>query len=323
MTVDLLGNTQPRRRRRPARTRFGKWLWRELEQFRAPKGLGWLFSERVHIEPEYQSLMREAGLDSVRAVFETEHGEFLANQWGGSKDDVSRIRFEYNGEVRTFYVKRFWNRRFRSIITRAIRGSLVGRSLMRAEFENIKELGQMGLRIPRLVGYGEQRFCCGLINSYMITEEIPNAMGVDSLVHQWLGTQPQDKQWELKEELITSIAAAVKTMHANGFEHHDLFLRNLIVADHDMSKLYVFDCPHAWIWPAFIMKKRRKVDLAMLDAGATMAFSPMQRMRFLYQYLGCQRLSAEDKAFAREVLAYAAPMRKKQIKRLERSLPLD
>ena len=194
---------------------------------------------------------------------------------------------------------------------------------MRAEFENIQYLGRIGVRIPRLVGYGEQRFCGGLVNTYMITEEIPNAMGVDSLVHQWLGKQPKDKQRELKEELITSIASAVKAMHANGFEHHDLFLRNLIVTDHNMSNLYVFDCPRAWIWPAFIMKKRRKIDLAMLDAGAAVAFSPMQRMRFVQQYLGCKRLSADDKAFVREVLEYAAPMRQKQLLRLERSLPTD
>ena len=323
MTVDLLENTPSRRRRRPTRTRLGAWLWRELEQLRAPKGLGWLFRERVHVEPEYQTLMREAGLDSVRAVFETEQGELLVNQGAGSKDDVSRIRIEDEGKVRTFYVKRFWNRRFSNIKTRALRGSLVGRSLMRAEFENIQFLGRIGLNIPRLVGYGEQRFCGGLVNTYMITEEIPNAMGVDSLVHQWLGKQPKDKQREVKDGLVTSIASAVKTMHANGFEHHDLFLRNLIVTDHNMANLYVFDCPRAWIWPAFIMKKRRKIDLAMLDAGATVAFSPMQRMRFVHHYLGCKRLSADDKAFVREVLEYAAPMRQKQILRLERSLPLD
>ena len=194
---------------------------------------------------------------------------------------------------------------------------------MRAEFEKVQSLGKMGLRIPRLVGYGDQRFCGGVINTYMITEEIPDAMGVDFIVHQWMREQPVEQQRALKEELITSISSAVKTMHDNGFEHHDIFLRNLIITEQNMSNLYVFDCPRAYQWPAFIMKRRRKVDLAMLDAGATVAFSPTQRMRFLHQYLGCKRLSPEGKAFAREVLEYAAPMRKKQLRRLERSLPAD
>lgn len=321
MSLDFLDNPEYRRRDRPTRTRFGAWLWRELEQLRAPKGLSWFFRERVHIEPEYQELMRSAGLDSVRGVFETKQGKLLTSQGLYGEDDVSRIRLEDGGVTRTFYVKRFWNRRMECLFSRAWRGSWFGRSVMRAEFEKIQSLGRMGLRIPRVVGYGEQRFCGAVINTYMITEEIPNAMGVDTIVHQWMDTQPKDQQRALKEELITSIASSVKTMHANGFEHHDLFLRNLIVTDHDMSSLYIFDCPCGRNWPAFIMKKRRKVDLAMLDAGATVAFSPTQRMRFIYQYLGCDRLSAEGKSFVREVLECAAPMRKKQLKRLERSLP--
>ncbi len=323
MALDFLDNPEYRRRDRPTRTRFGAWLWRELEQLRAPKGLSWLFRERVHIEPEYQELMRSAGLDSVCGVFETKQGKLLTSQGLYGEDDVSRIRLEDGGLTRTFYVKRFWNRRLECLSSRAARGSLLGRSVMRAEFEKIQSLGKMGLRIPRVVGYGEQRFCGGVINTYMITEEIANAMGVDFIVHQWMDQQPVEQQRALKEELIASISTAVKTMHANGFEHHDLFLRNLIVTDHNMSNLYVFDCPRAYCWPMFIMKKRRKVDLAMLDAGATVAFSPSQRMRFMHQYLGCTRLSDEDKAFVRDVLECAAPMRKKQLLRLERSLPAE
>ncbi|CAA6692809.1 MULTISPECIES: lipopolysaccharide kinase InaA family protein [unclassified Lentimonas] len=323
MPLDYLDHPEYRLRARPTRTRFGAWLWSELAQLKAPKGLGLLFRERVHIEPEYQQLMRSAGLDRVRSVFETKQGDLLTSQGIGGEDDVSRIRLDDKGNTRTFYVKRFWNRRLECILARVARGSLFGRSVMRAEFEKIQSLGKMGLRIPRVVGYGEQRFCGAVINTYMITEEIPDAMGVDFIVHKWMSDQPIEQQRALKDELLTSIASAVKTMHQNGFEHHDLFLRNLIITEQNMSNLYVFDCPRAYRWPAFIMKRRRKVDLAMLDAGATVAFSPVQRMRFLHQYLGCKRLSAEDKAFARDVLECAAPMRKKQLRRLKLSLPAD
>ncbi|MFT5826711.1 MAG: hypothetical protein ACI8ZW_002225, partial [Yoonia sp.] len=300
---------------------MGAWLRRELSQLRAPKGLGWLFRERVHIEPKYQELMRSAGLDSVQSIFETKQGELLTSQGLYGEDDVSRIRLEDHGETRTFYVKCFWNRRLESILLRVARGSLLGRSVMRAEFEKIKVLGAMGLRVPRVVGYGDQRFCGAVINTYMITKEISDAMGVDFIVHQWMGQQPKEQQRALKEELIRSIFSTIKVMHDNGFEHYDLFLRNLIIIEQNMSNLYVFDCPRGYQWPAFVMKGRRKIDLAILDAGATVAFSPSQRMRFMHQYLGCKRLSAEGKAFARDVLECAAPMRKKQLLRLERRLP--
>jgi hypothetical protein len=323
MPLDYLDHPNYRLRARPTRTRLGARIWRELAQAKAPKGLGFLFRERVYIKPEYQSLMRSAGLDSVRAVFESKEGELLTSQGLDGEDDVSRIRLEDHGVTRTFYVKRFWNRRLECILARVARGSLLGRSVMRAEFEKIQFLGKIGLRVPRVVGYGDQRFCGAVINTYMITEEIPQAMGVDFIVHQWMRQQPVEQQRALKEELISSISSAVKTMHDNGFEHHDLFLRNLIVTEQNMSNLYVFDCPRGYRWPAFIMKRRRKIDLAMLDAGATVAFSPAQRMRFMHQYLGCKRLSADDKAFVRDILKCAAPMRKKQLRRLERSLPAD
>jgi len=321
MPLDYLDHPDYRLRARPTRTRMGAWLWSQLAQCKAPKGLGLLFRERVHMKPDYQELMRSAGLDSVRSVFETKQGDLLTSQGIGGEDDVSRIRLDDQGVTRTFYVKRFWNRRLECILSRVARGSLFGRSVMRAEFEKIQSLGKMGLRIPQVVGYGEQRFCGAVINTYMITEEIPEAMGVDFVVHKWISEQPVEGQHALKEELISSIASAVKTMHENGFEHHDLFLRNLIVAEQNMSNLYVFDCPRAYRWPSFIMKRRRKIDLATLDAGATVAFSPMQRMRFLHKYLGCKRLSDKGKAFARAVLECAEPKRKKQLRRLKLSLP--
>jgi hypothetical protein len=110
-------------------------------------------------------------------------------------------------------------------------------------------------------------------------------------------------------------------MHSNGFEHHDLFFRNLIVTEQNMSNLYVFDCPRASVWPSFLIKSRRVHDLALLDAGSTVAFSPSQRMRFMHQYLGCDRLSDEGKELVRAELKCAAPKCEKQLRRLKRSLP--
>ena len=95
MALDYLDHPEYRLRDRPTRTRFGAWLWSELAQLRAPTGLRLLFRERVHIETEYQELMRSAGLDSVRAVFETKQGELLTSQGLHGEDDVSRIRLAH------------------------------------------------------------------------------------------------------------------------------------------------------------------------------------------------------------------------------------
>ena len=148
-------------------------------------------------------------------------------------------------------------------------------------------------------------------------------MGVDYLASDWFDQQSKTVREQKKAELIKEVALAVKHMHAHGFEHHDLFLRNMMVSGQDMAKLYIMDAPRAYIWPAFIMRQRRAFDLATLDAAATQVFSRSQRMRFMHIYLGRKRLSKDDKRLVRKVMQRAQPMRDRQMKRLERSIAVD
>ena len=46
-------------------------------------------------------------------------------------------------------------------------------------------------------------------------------------------------------------------------------------------------------------------------------------MHFMHLYLGCNRLTEEDKQLVRKVLTISEPMRERQIKRLERSIVVD
>jgi hypothetical protein len=103
----------------------------------------------------------------------------------------------------------------------------------------------------------------------------------------------------------------------------DLFLRNMMVSEQNMSKLYVMNAPRGYFRPQIIMRKRRAFDLATLDSAATQSFSRSQRMRFMPLYLGCKRLTDEDKQLVRRVLTMSEPMRERQIKRLERSIAFD
>jgi tRNA A-37 threonylcarbamoyl transferase component Bud32 len=195
--------------------------------------------------------------------------------------------------------------------------------MVRAEYENLEKLAGWGFRVPQLVAWGDHRFAGGVIHAFIITEEISQAMGMDYLAHEWLAQQTEAVREQKKAELIHAVAMAVKQMHAHGFEHHDLFLRNMMVSGQDMSKLYIMDAPRAYTWPAFIMRKRRAVDLATLDAAATQVFTRSQRMRFMHLYLGRDRLTSKDKQLVRQVLERAKPMRERQVKRLERSIAVD
>ena len=300
-----------------------KQIWTQLKEGTAPRGLSWLNTHRVAINPDYRDLLEAAELDTIAGVLHSKLGDIISTDRKQENNFVKRIEFTYQGTPRVFYLKLYYNHLFKKIWGRALRGSLVGRSMVRAEYENLEKLAGWGFRVPRRVAWGDHRFAGGVIHAFIITEEIPQAMGVDYLANDWFAQQDKVVREQKKTALITAVASAVKRMHAHGFEHHDLFLRNMMVSGQDMSKLYMMDAPRAYIWPAFIMRKRRTFDLATLDAAATPAFSRSQRMRFMHTYLGRKRLTEEDKQLIRRVLEQARPMRERQVKRLERSIAVD
>jgi len=298
-------------------------IWAELKKGTAPAGLRWLNTHRVVINPGYRELLETADLDSIQGVIRSKLGDVISTDSKQEKNVVKRIEITFEGQPRVFYLKLYWNYLFEKIWGRAFRGSLVGRSMVRAEYENLEKLAGWGFRVPQLVAWGDHRFAGGVIHAYIITEEIPQAMGVDYLAHEWFARQTGAVSEQKKAELIHEVARSVRRMHDHGFEHHDLFLRNMMISGQDMSKLYLMDAPRAYTWPAFIMRKRRAVDLATLDAAATQVFTRSQRMRFMHIYLEHDRLTDQDKQLIRQVLERARPMRERQVKRLERSIAVD
>ncbi|MBW2690114.1 MAG: hypothetical protein JRC99_09315 [Deltaproteobacteria bacterium] len=298
-------------------------IWTALKEGTAPKGLRCLNTHRVVIHPDYTELLKTIDLDNIQGVLHSKLGEVISMDTKKEKNVVKRIEMTYQGKTRVFYLKLYWNYLFEKIWARALRGSLVGRSMVRAEYENLEKLAERGLRVPQLVAYGDHRFAGGIIHAFIITEEIPKAMGVDYLVHKWLRQTTEEDRKQKTDELIHEVSRIVKKMHEHGFEHHDLFLRNMMVSEQKMSKLYVMDAPRGYFWPQFIMRKRRAFDLATLDSAATQSFSRSQRMHFMHLYLGCTRLRKEDKRLVRKVLTVSEPMRERQLKRLERSIAVD
>jgi tRNA A-37 threonylcarbamoyl transferase component Bud32 len=298
-------------------------IWTELKKGTAPQGLHWFNSHRVVINPDYRELLKTTDLDSIQGVLRSKLGDVISEDRKQEKNVVKRIEIVYEGKPRVFYLKLYWNHLFEKIWARAFRGSLVGRSMVRAEYENLEKLAEWGFLVPQLVAYGDHRFAGGVIHAFIITEEIPQAMGVDYLTHEWFDQQTKEVCEQKKSELIHAVASSVRKMHAHGFEHHDLFLRNMMVSEQDMSKLYIMDAPRGYFWPHFIMRIRRTFDLATLDAAATEVFTRSQRMRFMHIYLQRDQLTDSDKQLIRQVLKRAEPMRERQLKRLERSIAVD
>ena len=298
-------------------------IWTALKEGTAPKGLRCLNTHRVVIHPDYIELLKAIDLDSIPGVLRSNLGKTISTDAKQERNFVKRIEVTHEGKKQVLFLKFFWNKNFKKIWARAFRGSFFGRSMLRAEYENLQRLSEWGFRVPQVVAYGDHRFAGGVIHNFFITKEIPQAMGVDYLIHEWFGQQTEEDRKQKTDALIHEVARVVKQMHDHGFEHHDLFLRNMMVSEQKMSKLYVMDATRGYFWPQFIMRKRRAFDLATLDSATTQSFSRSQRMRFMHLYLGCTRLRKEDKRLVRKVLTDSEPMRERQLKRLDRSIAVD
>src|SRR5210317_905875 len=123
--------------------------WAALKEGTAPKRLRCLNTQRVFIHPDYPELLKSIDLDSLQGVLRSKLGEVISTDRKQEKNVVKRIEINYEGESRVFYLKLYWNHLFEKIWARAFRGSLVGRSMVRAEYENLERLAKCGLRIPQ------------------------------------------------------------------------------------------------------------------------------------------------------------------------------
>ena len=302
---------------------FMRRIGDELRNGRPPAGWSWLNSIRVVVNPAHRRMLRAADLDTIEGMLRCDKGEVIAHDRKQQKNEVRRLEVEHGGARYNLFLKRYYNYLPDKIWKRAFRGAYFPPSMVKAEYENLEKLSRWGFHVPEPVAYGEHRFAGALINAYLVTLEIPEAMGLDYLIREWLPRQSASVQKETRANLIQHLADALRAMHERGFEHHDLFFRNLMVSGLDVAKLYVMDAPRGKQWPRFLMRFRRVQDLATLDAAATWSFRRPERMRFLLRYLGRKRLTRSDKALIRKILKVAEPWRERQITRLDRAIVID
>lgn len=212
------------------------------------------------------------------------HGETI------SSDALSKVlRVEYGN--RRYYVKRYHRagkhlRRF------------VGRSRIRAEWENLLQLQHWGIATPPLVGYGERRTARGFRGA-LITAELPDTLDLATLAARD-DARLRDRAW--LDRVGGQLAAATRTLHRNSFAHNDLKWRNLLV-DND-GHLSFIDCPAGQRWRGALLRYRVIKDLACLDKVARQQLSRSRRLRFYLDYLGVPRLRRQDKAQLRKLLGF-------------------
>ena len=181
----------------------------------------------------------------------------------------------------------------------------LGRSRVRAEWENLKLLDDMGIPTLRIVAYGEDNRLLGAHTGAMVTEEIPNVRDLAEMAEQ---NVLFDNGNDWIDEVMGKLAMMVQLMHQEKFVHNDLKWRNILATSGDKAEVYIIDCPtgHSLVGSLLTPFFERGVikDLACLDKVGRQALTRTRRLKFYMRYAGLDKLDSEHKIRIRKILAF-------------------
>lgn len=213
-------------------------------------------------------------------------------------------------EGRNVYVKRyvkggkFWRR-------------YLGRSRVRAEWENLQLFAQWGINTPSLLAYGEEYQRGHFERGALITEEVPHAQSLDQLGREGHALLSEPRAYR---SLARIIARHTRTLHDQGFCHNDLDWRNVLVVPAkniaEAPQVLFFDCPGGRFWWIPFLEHRITKDLAHLDKLARQYLSLRQRLWFYHQYTGRKKLDVADKKRLKKIAGFFNGARYRRLLRL-------
>ncbi len=210
-----------------------------------------------------------------------------------SSDPISRvIKVFIDGQC--YYVKTYTagGKRIRRYI---------GRSRIRADWENLIFFDSLGIPVPEIVACG-QEICFGIFKrGALITKEVPDSTDLAYLAQKG-SKRLKNKAWMERVGFLYSEYA--RRLHANRFIHVDMKWRNILVTKGEKPEVYFIDCPSGKkvIFPLFTHGKIK--DLACLDKIARYHLSPATRLRFYKNYTGRDDLSKEDKKLIKKIVTF-------------------
>ena len=206
------------------------------------------------------------------------------------RSGVSRLQAEA-----AYYVKAFSDR------DRRLKHWL-GISRYQRELRNLKRFRDFGLRTPDLVAYEKRSRFAPQKQSLLVTREVHDARDLEEI----LGSGSlYEGGIDKARTVLDALAMATRILHQAGFYHRDLKPRNILVCNKESTpELYFFDCPSGFIPPRVLLRSCIMRDLAHLERGLRGQIRAADMLYLYKRYRGCEKLSPQDKALARDVLVY-------------------
>jgi heptose I phosphotransferase len=273
---------------------------REGKPDAAAEGLHRLGGGAMWLDGRYLAGLERAGLDSFAAFMASHGGQCLR-----ALPDRENWRIEHAPYAPyPMFLKKHHVRSWRSWL-RAKLGLGPGDTPGRVEARNARQLAAHGIPVMELVAFGEKMHADGLVESFVLTEELQGYRALDRFLSERFpdAAQPGRRDPAL-QRLIGEIAALVARLHGKGFNHRDLYCCHFFVREPSPGQFDVklIDLQRVqsrrWFRWRWLVK-----DLAQLAWSATRGrVTCTQKMAFWRSYLGVTRLRAADKRMIRAIL---------------------
>ena len=283
------------------------WEIREsdTEEHQAVQSLESVEAGRMWIDRDFRPALDAHDLTSFESVMSTTQGHMLR-----SLPDRENWRLDLHqahAEPRGAYLKRHHVRNMRAWL-RAKVGAGPGETAGRVEARNVARLGRAGIAAMRLIAYGEKLNADGLLESFVLTEELVGFTQLDHFLRKRFPPRETEhctrRDAEL-EQLLRDVAAVASKFHKLGYNHRDLYCCHFFIKETAPGRFKVNLIDLQRVEHRHKFRRRWLVkDLAQLSYSAPRdRISCTQRLAFMKHYLGVSRLRPHDKRLIREVLA--------------------
>jgi hypothetical protein len=260
--------------------------------------------------------LARAGLTGLGQVMQTTDGRCMR-----ALRDRENWRLQLHaahGAAPAVYLKKHHVRTLESRV-RARLGLGPGETAAATEARNVERLARDGIDTMRLVAYGQRLHADGLLESFVLTEELAGYQQLDHfLARRFRQLELRDtRRWDRDEtnlrELIRRVAELARRFHAAGYNHRDLYCCHFFIREDEPGEFGVRLIDLQRVQHRTRRRRRWIVkDLAQLAYSAPRdRIKCTHKMAFMRHYLGVAKLRACDKRLIRAALAKQRRMERK------------
>ncbi|MBX3415496.1 MAG: phosphotransferase [Pirellulales bacterium] len=313
--AELLAATRRRVERLLRRRKIWEIRESDTAAHRSVQALAPIERGRMWIDPEFRPHLEHEGRATFADMMATTAGECLRaladrENWRLVLDDgehAPRGAFLKKHHIRT------WNTRFRAKL-----GLDPGDTAGRVEARNIARLARGGIAAMRLIAYGEGLHADGLLESFVLTEELVGCTQLDhflrrrfpalndgaALAVDRITGERHGLRNAALDTLLGEVASVARHFHAMGYNHRDFYCCHFFIREHVPGEFRVHLIDLQRVQHRTRLRRRWIVkDLAQLAYSAPRErISRAHKMAFIKQYLGVRKLRPQDKQLIRRVL---------------------